>query len=190
MGGMTAIYGHALPFRPRAVALARIAAGLVAVSALGALAGPHPVTLALACGVMAAGAAVVTAIWRTGPPGPLGFMLVGGGSSALGANPAQLAGHLLAPTAGAALAWAVCLLPWLWDPDGPERRAVAAAEDAVAAAERGALATVRPGAVARAVRLADAAGAGRTRRGGWRPPDAPARQPRAVGGPLLAVPPH
>jgi hypothetical protein len=190
MGGMTAIYGHALPFRPRAVALARIAAGLVAVSGLGAVAGPHPVVLALVCGVMAAGAAAATAAWRTGPPGPLGFLLVGGGASALGATPAQLGGHLLATAAGAALAWAVCMLPWLWDPDGPERRAVAVAEDAVAAAERGALATVRPGAVARAVRLADAAVGGGTRRGGSRRRDALADRLRAVEERFFAVLPH
>ena len=168
LGGFTAIYGHALPFRRRAVVLAGIGAGLVAASALGALAGPHPVALALACGLMAATAAAATAVWRVGPPGPLGVVIVGGSASALGAAPAHLGTHLLAVAAGAALAWLVCMLPWTWDPDGPERSAVAAADDAVAAAERGGLATVRPGAVARAVRVADTAVAYGTRRGGSR----------------------
>jgi len=168
LAGFTAIYGHALPFRRRAVVLAGVGVGLLVAFGLGALAGPHRALLAVVCGVLAAGAAAATAVWRIGPPGPLGVVLVGGSASALGAAPAQLGAQLLAATAGVVLSWLVCMLPWLWDADGPERRAVAAAEVAVAAAERGALRTTRPGAVARAVRLADAAVADGTRRGGSR----------------------
>src|SRR4051794_10662862 len=166
LGGFTAIYGHPLPFRRPARGPAGVGAGLAVAGPAGALSGLPPVVLSLVCGLLAAAAAAATAVWRIGPPGPIGAILVGGGASALGTVPGELPAHLLATAAGAALAWAACMLPWLWDPAGPERRAVAAADAAVAGAERGALTTAGAGAVARAVRLADAAVADTTRRGG------------------------
>ena len=92
-------------------------------------------------------------------------MLVVGGSSALGTGPADLAAHALAAAAGATLAWAGCLLPWLWDPTGPERRSLDAADAAVTAAERGGTGAPLPGAVAHAVRVADVAVRTGSRRG-------------------------
>ncbi|WP_143087140.1 FUSC family protein [Geodermatophilus ruber] len=163
LGALTAVYGHALPYRRRAVVVAAVGVTLAVAGTLGALTGPHPVLLSLLCGALAAGAAAATVVWRVGPPGPLGIVLVAGGSSALG-TAGEPGLHLLAAAGGAALAWIGCMLPWLWDPTGPERRALLAAEDAVAAVERGEPGTTRPGAVARAVRVADAAVRGGSRR--------------------------
>src|SRR3954454_16627673 len=164
LAGFTAIYGHALPFRRRAVVLAGVGAALLVAFALGTLAGPHPLLLAPVLGVLVTAASAATAIWRIGPPGPLGVVLVGGGASALGAAPDAFGPHLLAAGGGVLLSWLVCMLPWLWDPAGPERRAVAAAEAAVTAAERGAPATGRPDPAANALRVAHAAVAAGSRR--------------------------
>jgi uncharacterized membrane protein YccC len=157
LAAFTSVYGHALPYRRRAVVVAGVGVALTVAGTLGALAGGHPVVLALLCGALAAAAAAATVHWRIGPPGPLGLVLVAGGSSALGTGPADLAAHALAAAAGATLAWAGCLLPWLWDPTGPERRALDAADAAVTAAERGGTGAPLPGAVAHAVRVADVA---------------------------------
>jgi hypothetical protein len=154
LAGFTAIYGHALPFRRRAVVVAGVGGGLLSAFALGALVGPHPLLLAPVLGALVAAAATATAVWRIGPPGPLGAVLVGGGASALGTTTGEFGPHLFAAAGGVLLSWLLCMLPWLWDPDGPERRAVAAAEQAVAAAERGAPGTGRPDAAAHAVRVA------------------------------------
>ena len=158
LGALTAIYGHALPYRRRAVVVAGVGAALAVAAGLGALAGGHPVVLSLGAGAVATAATAASGVWRTGPPGPLGAMLVYGGASALGTAPADLGPFLLAAVGGAALAWCGCMLPCLWDPTGPERRAVRAAGRAV---ERAATATgsagPRSGAVAHAVRTADAA---------------------------------
>jgi hypothetical protein len=170
LAGFTAIYGHALPFRRRAVVVAGVGAGLLIAFALGTLVGSHVLLLAPVIGVLVATAAAATAVWRLGPPGPLGAVLVGGGASALGAAPGSFGPHLLAAAGGVALSWLLCMLPWLWDPAGPERRAVAAAERTVAAAEQGALTTGRPDPAAHAVRLAHTAVADGSRR---RPPLAP-----------------
>jgi hypothetical protein len=163
-GGFTAIYGHALPYRRRAVVSAGVGLVLVGAVTLGSLAGPHPFLLAVVLGVLGAGATAATAVWQIGPPGPLMAVLVGGSASALGAAPSQLGGHVAAAAGGAALSWLVVMAAWFWDPAGPERRAVAAADAAVAAAERGGLGTTRPGSVARAVRVAHVAVAGGSRR--------------------------
>ncbi|MCW2702781.1 MAG: Membrane protein of unknown function [Blastococcus sp.] len=164
LGAFTAVYGHALPYRRRAIVVAGVGLALTVAAGLGALTGRHPVALSLVCGVLAAAAAVATGVWRIGPPGPLGIVLVCGGCSALGGQPSEVVVHLLAAAGGAALAWCACMLPWLWDPTGPERRAVEAAERTVAAVERNGLGGRRPGAVATAVRLADVAVADGSRR--------------------------
>ncbi|MBB3676152.1 hypothetical protein FHX36_001887 [Modestobacter versicolor] len=161
LGGFTAVYGHALPYRRRAAVSAGVALVLVAAVALGGLTGPHPFLLAAVLGLLAAGATAATAVWHVGPPGPLMAVLVGGSASALGASPAQLGQHVAAAAGAATLAWLVVMAPWLVDPAGPERRAVAAAEAAVAA---GTPRDGRPDPVARAVRVAHAAVAGGSRR--------------------------
>ncbi|MGY1641402.1 FUSC family protein [Geodermatophilus sp. SYSU D00703] len=157
LAALTAVYGHALPYRRRAVVVAAVAGTLTLAGTLGALAGGSPVALSLLLGALAAAAAAVAVLWRVGPPGPLGIVLVAGGSSALGTGPADLGLHVLAAAGGAALAWAGCMLPLLWDPTGPERRTVAAADAAVGEVERGELGTQRPGTIARAIRVAEAA---------------------------------
>ena len=163
-GGFTAIYGHALPYRRRAVVSAGVGVVLTTAVALGGLTGPHPVALALVLGLLAAAATAATAIWRIGPPGPLIVVLVGGSASTLGAAPSVLVPHIAAAAAGAAFAWLVVMAAWLWDPAGPERRAVAAAEAAVTAAEHQGLTESRPDPVARAVRVAHVAVTGGSRR--------------------------
>jgi hypothetical protein len=163
-GGFTAIYGHTLPYRRRAVVSAGVGVVLTGAVTLGSLAGPYPFLLAVVLGALGAGATAATAVWQIGPPGPLMAVLVGGSASALGATPAELRSHVAAAAGGAALSWLVVMAAWIWDPDGPERRAVVAAEAAVEAAERGGLGTTRPGSVARAVRVAHVAVTGGSRR--------------------------
>ncbi|CCH86809.1 Membrane protein of unknown function [Modestobacter italicus] len=164
LGGFTAVYGHALPYRRRSVVSAGVGAALVASVAVGGLAGPHPFLLAAVLGLLGAAATAATAVWQVGPPGPLMAVLVGGSASALGSSPDLVGQHVAAAAGSAAFAWLVVMAAWAWDPAGPERRAVAAAEGAVAGAERSGLRDTRPDGVARAVRLAHQAVAGGSRR--------------------------
>ncbi|WP_170977628.1 FUSC family protein [Blastococcus sp. CCUG 61487] len=150
----SAIYGHALPYPRRAVVVAGVASGLAIAGWLGALTGQHPVALSLLVGVLAAVGTVATAVWRIGPPGAVGFVIVAGGSSALGTSPTE---HLLVGVAAAALAWIGCMLPWLWDPTGPERRAVENAERTVAAMAGSGEGRPSPAGVWDVVRAADTA---------------------------------
>src|SRR4051812_39579207 len=186
LGGFTAVYGHALPYRRRAGVSAGV--GVVLVSAvvlgggarapalppppvpgppgaavvLGGIAGPQPFLLALVLGLLGAAATAATAIWSIGPPGPLMAVLVGGSASALGADAGLIGEHAAAAAGSATLSWLVVMAAWVWDPAGPERRAVGAAEAAVGAAEGSP--SGRPDPVARAVRVAHVAVAGGSRR--------------------------
>ncbi|NEK94328.1 FUSC family protein [Modestobacter muralis] len=162
LGGFTAVYGHALPYRRRAGVSAGAALAVVASVALGGLTGGHPVVLALTLGLIAAAATAGTAVWRVGPPGALPPVLVAGSASALGSGAGAVGQHVAAAAAAAVLSWLVVMLPWAWDPAGPERRALQAADAAVTRAGSGAAGS--RGAVARAVRVAVTAAAGGSRR--------------------------
>jgi len=162
LGGFTAVYGHALPYRRRAGVSAGVALAVVASIALGGLTGGHTVALALTLGLVAAAATAATAVWRVGPPGALPPVLVAGSASALGSGAEVVGQHVAAAAATAVLSWLVVMLPWVWDPAGPERRALQAADAAVTRAESGAPGSA--GAVARAVRVAVTAAAGGSRR--------------------------
>src|SRR3954464_962951 len=52
LAGFTAIYGHALPFRRRAVVVAGVGAGMLTAFALGTLVGPHALVLAPVLGLL------------------------------------------------------------------------------------------------------------------------------------------
>src|SRR4051812_49494166 len=162
LGGFTAVYGHALPYRRRAVVSAGVGIALTVAVAVGGLAGPQPFLLALVLGLLGAAATAATAIWSIGPPGPLMAVLVGGSASALGADAGLIGQHAAAAAGSATLSWLVVMAAWAWDPAGPERRAVGAAEAAVGAAEGSW--SGRPDPVARAVRVAHVAVAGGSRR--------------------------
>ncbi|MCZ2828718.1 FUSC family protein [Modestobacter sp. VKM Ac-2986] len=163
LGGFTAVYGHALPYRRRAGVAAGVALAVVASIALGGLTGGHPVLLAATLGLIAAAATAGTAVWRVGPPGALPPVLVAGSASALGSGAEVVGQHVAAAAAAAVLSWVVVMLPWLWDPAGPERRALQAADAAVTRAEADG-APGQHGTVARAVRVAVTAAAGGSRR--------------------------
>jgi hypothetical protein len=169
-GGFTAVYGHSLPYRRRAWISVGVAVAIVSSIALGGLAGGHALLLVLALGAVAAAATAATAVWRIGPPGALPPVLVAGSASALGNAPSVVGQHVAAAAGAAVLSWLVVMVPWLWDPTGPERRAVHAAEAAVGSAEAGTQGNTRPGTTARAVRVAVAAvSVGSRRRPSLRP---------------------
>ncbi|MCW2574793.1 MAG: Membrane protein of unknown function, partial [Modestobacter sp.] len=154
LGGFTAVYAHSLPYRRRAWISAGVAVMIVSAIGLGGLTGGHPLLLVVVLGAIAAVATAATAIWRIGQPGALSPIIVGGSASALGSAPDVVAQHVAAATAAAALSWVVVMLPWLWDPAGPERRALQAAAAVVDSVESGVPGALRPGAIARALRVA------------------------------------
>jgi hypothetical protein len=133
IGAFTSRYGGDRPYANRAVQLAVIAVALSAAVALGSLTAP-----VWWLGVLTVSAVAVAAVWlcnalAVGQPGAYMFVLacaVGIGVSASGLSPWRIG---LLVLAGGAVAWIVNMAGVVTGLRRPERSAVAAAGDAVAA---------------------------------------------------------
>lgn len=132
LGVFTADYGTDRPYLNRALQSAVVAVSLAGVVTVGAWA-----SAVAWLGVVAVSTVAIAAVWLcsalgVGPPGAYMFVLVcaaGIGVSASHLQPWQIG---LLVLAGGATAWAAQMSAALTDPRGPEKKAVAAAGNAVA----------------------------------------------------------
>ncbi len=133
LGAFTCSYGSDRPFPNRGVQLAAIAAAFAVAVTVGASA-----TAFAWLAVAAVSAVAVAAVWlcsalSVGPPGAYMFVLVcaaGVGVSATGLSAWQIG---LLVLAGGTTAWSVQMSHFLAAPRGPEKAALAASAEAVAA---------------------------------------------------------
>jgi uncharacterized membrane protein YccC len=131
IGGFTSLYGSGRPYRNRAGYLAGIALSFSAAVALGDWAAAIPWLGLLTITFIAMVAVLVCHALTIGPPGAFMFVL------GCAAGTATVATHLppwhigLLVLAGGAFSWLVHMVGVLWEPRGPETRAVAAARTAV-----------------------------------------------------------
>lgn len=131
IGGFTSLYGSGRPYRNRAGYLAGIALSFSAAVSLGDWAAAIPWLGLLTITVIAMVAVLVCHALAIGPPGAFMFVL------GCAAGTATVATHLppwhigLLVLAGGAFSWLVHMVGVLWEPRGPEIRAVAAARSAV-----------------------------------------------------------
>lgn len=139
LGAFTAMYGTALPYRRRAPFLLLTALLLVVVATLGAVVGSAVSgtsgALALVGVFMAvAGTSVFLAnALAIGPPGGFFPVMVTGLSAHVAAAGVPVHEVTLAAVIGAVSAWVVSMAPALVGSRGPQDRAVASSERAVAA---------------------------------------------------------
>lgn len=131
IGGFTSLYGSGRPYRNRAGYLAGIALSFSAAVALGDWAAAIPWLGLLTITFIAMAAVLICHALTIGPPGAFMFVL------GCAAGTATVATHLppwhigLLVLAGGAFSWLVHMVGVLWEPRGPETRAVAAARTAV-----------------------------------------------------------
>lgn len=131
IGGFTSLYGSGRPYRNRAGYLAVIALSFSAAVSLGDWAAAIPWLGLLTITFIAMVAVLVCHALTIGPPGAFMFVL------GCAAGTATVATHLppwhigLLVLAGGAFSWLVHMVGVLWEPRGPETRAVAAARTAV-----------------------------------------------------------
>lgn len=136
LGAFTVLYGPQTAGRFRLRLMSAVALALVASTSIGVLTHPWPwlhVPALVAIGVVAA---IICGTLKVGPPGAYFFVLVagvGGYAAQHGQSPALVIGMT---AVGGAVATLVGLLDLLWAPRGAERKALAAAEKAVAGFER------------------------------------------------------
>ncbi|OUC93327.1 FUSC family protein [Streptosporangium minutum] len=142
-GAMCALYAHGLPYAARARTLLRVALGMIAsvgVALTAAGLTRSTTVLIVVAAVLAALHKVVCDAARIGPPGNVIFTFMAATCAFMPQRLSEVPFHLVLATAGAALAWLVCMAPGTVRPDGPQRIAVAraleAAVRALAAAAR------------------------------------------------------
>ncbi|MEU7984012.1 FUSC family protein [Streptosporangium canum] len=136
-GAMCALYAHGLPYAARARTLLRVAVGMIAsVGVALAAAGltRSTVVLIIVAAVLAALHKVACDAARIGPPGNVIFTFMAATCAFMPQRLSEVPFHLVLATAGAALAWLVCMAPGIVRPDGPQRIAVARALEAAARA--------------------------------------------------------
>ena len=134
-GGMTALYGHGLPYRARRRTLGAVAAGTLASTGLALTASAltsSTAVLVAVCALLAAAHRTVCDAARIGPPGSIIITFTSASCAFVPQRPGDLPLHLALTAAGAALAWLVGMAPALLRPHGPERIAVARALEAAA----------------------------------------------------------
>ncbi|ACZ85296.1 FUSC family protein [Streptosporangium roseum] len=136
-GAMCALYAHGLPYAARARTLLRVALGMiasvgVALTAAGLI--RSTIALIIVAAVLAALHKVVCDAARIGPPGNVIFTFMAATCAFMPQRLGEVPFHLVLVTAGAALAWLVCMAPGIVRPDGPQRIAVARALEATARA--------------------------------------------------------
>ncbi|MFI7053654.1 FUSC family protein [Streptosporangium canum] len=136
-GAMCALYAHGLPYAARArtllwVALGMIASVGVALTAAGLT--RSTTVLIIVAAVLAALHKVACDAARIGPPGNVIFTFMAATCAFMPQRLSEVPFHLVLATAGAALAWLVCMAPGIVRPDGPQRIAVARALEAAARA--------------------------------------------------------
>ncbi|MEU3570155.1 FUSC family protein, partial [Kitasatospora sp. NPDC036755] len=134
-GGLGALYGHGLPYRPRA----RMLSGVLLGTVLSTGAALTAAALARDAAVLVAVSAVLAALHkllcdaaRVGPPGSLIITFTSASCAFLPQRLAEVPPHLALTALGAAVAWLVCMAPALVRPYGPERIATARALEAAA----------------------------------------------------------
>ncbi|MBY8876342.1 FUSC family protein [Actinacidiphila acidipaludis] len=135
-GSLCALYAHNRPYRARARVLAGVVVGMAATVGVALTAASltrNALVLVAVGSLMAAVQKLLCDTRRIGPPAQVIFVFVGSAALFVPQHLAQVPGHVALTVAAGAWAWCVGMAPALVRPDGPERRAVAAALRAAAA---------------------------------------------------------
>ncbi|WP_246101126.1 FUSC family protein [Streptomyces cyaneus] len=134
-GSLCALYAHNRPYAARARALACVVLGMLgglATALVAASLTADAVVLVAVGSVLAAVQKVLCDATRIGPPGNVVLTFISSAALFAPQSLDQVPGHLAPAVAAGAWAWLVGMAPGLLRPHGPERRATAAALDAVA----------------------------------------------------------
>ncbi|MEV0598593.1 FUSC family protein [Streptomyces sp. NPDC050315] len=134
-GAMCALYGHNKPYAARARTVAWVVLSMIASLAVALVSSAfigNTVLLVLIASALAAVHKMMCDATRIGPPGNLIITFISASAFFVPQPPGLIPFHLLLAVAGGAVAWLVCMAPWLVRPEGPQRIATARALEAAA----------------------------------------------------------
>ncbi|MBZ4014870.1 FUSC family protein [Streptomyces purpurogeneiscleroticus] len=134
-GAMCALYGHNKPYAARARTVAWVILSMIASLAVGLVSSAfvgNTLLLVLIASALAAVHKMMCDATRIGPPGNLIITFISASAFFVPQQPGLIPFHLLLAVVGGAVAWLVCMAPWLVRPEGPQRIATARALEAAA----------------------------------------------------------
>lgn len=134
LGAFAALYGSGRPYRNRARLLGLIVCGLVLSVVVGVEAATVPspwVSVAAAAAIATVASFFCTAL-NVGPPGAYMFMLACAAGASMYGQASLVPQIAMLVAAGGAVSWTLHMLGAIWEPRGPEFRAVTDAAHAVA----------------------------------------------------------
>ncbi|HEY2421790.1 MAG TPA: FUSC family protein [Neobacillus sp.] len=120
MGGFTYLYVFNIPYAQRAKKLFFVVLGTTLISALGTLAAPYPLAVAILMGIIGATVIFIFGALKIIGPSAIFFVLVFAMTTGMPVHPelAPLRAGLV--FLGGALSWVIAMIGWFFDPHGPE----------------------------------------------------------------------
>ncbi|MFJ8236589.1 hypothetical protein ACIQ34_12655 [Ureibacillus sp. NPDC094379] len=124
MGGFTFLYFFNIPYAQNAKKLFFVVLGMSLVTALGTLAAPYPLAIAILMGIIGGTAIFIFGALRIAGPSAIFFVLVFAMTTGMPVNPelAPLRAGLV--FLGGTLSWVIAMSGWFFNPHGPETSVV------------------------------------------------------------------
>src|SRR6478735_4788806 len=124
MGGFTYLYVFNIPYAQRAKKLFFVVLGMSLVSALGTLAAPYPLAIAILMGIIGATAIFIFGALRITGPSAIFFVLVFAMTTGMPVNPELAPIRAGLVFLGGTLSWIIAMIGWFFNPHGPEKGVV------------------------------------------------------------------
>jgi hypothetical protein len=120
MGGFTYLYVFNIPYAQRARKLFFVVLGMTLVSALGTLAAPYSLAVAILMGMIGAASIFIFGALKIKGPSAIFFVLVFAMTTGMPVNPELVFFRAGLVFLGGALSWVLAMIGWFFDPHGPE----------------------------------------------------------------------
>ncbi|WP_045521449.1 FUSC family protein [Neobacillus niacini] len=120
MGGFTYLYVFNIPYAQRAKKLFFVVLGMTLVSALGTLAAPYPLAVAILMGIIGAASIFIFGALKIIGPSAIFFVLVFAMTTGMPVHPELVLLRAGLVFLGGALSWVLAMIGWFFDPHGPE----------------------------------------------------------------------
>jgi len=124
MGGFTYLYVFNIPYAQRAKKLFFVLLGMTLVTALGTVAAPYPLMVAILMGLIGAVAIFIFGALKITGPSAIFFVLVFAMTTGMQVQPELVLQRAGLVFLGGALSWLIAMMGWFIEPHGPETSVV------------------------------------------------------------------
>ncbi|WP_043932646.1 FUSC family protein [Bacillus sp. EB01] len=120
MGGFAYLYVFNIPYAQRAKKIFFVVLGMTLASALGTLAAPYPLAVAILMGIIGAAAIFIFGALKIKGPSAIFFVLVFAMTTGMPVQPELVWLRAGLVFVGGALSWVIAMIGWFFNPHGPE----------------------------------------------------------------------